>query len=338
MLPVTPPLAPMLARLARELPPPGDLQYEPKWDGFRCLAFRDGDAVDLRSRNERPLARYFPEVVDGLRALREPRLVLDGELLVTGGAGADFPALLARLHPAPSRVALLAERTPATYVVFDLLAAAEEDLRAQPFTARRRRLVELLADAAPPVVVTPATTDRGEAEPWLDSPAGSGIDGVVVKPDALRYEAGKRSMLKVKHTRTVDCVVAGLRLADRDEVGTLLLGLWEGPTLHHVGVAAGFARPLRRELAGLLRPLVAGLEGHPWEQGFGLEGGALGRLKGTAGRWVPGMERDWVPLRPERVAEVSYDHLEGRRFRHPARLVRWRPDRDARSCTVEQLS
>jgi ATP-dependent DNA ligase len=327
---------PMLARLARTLPVAEGLAYEPKWDGFRCLASSYEDTVLLRSRNDRPLERYFPEVVAGLRQL--PDVLLDGELLVVGAGGADFPALMARLHPAASRVDRLARETPASYVVFDLLAVGGEDLTGRPFAERRDRLAALLADPPSPLVLTPQTPDPGQAQDWLDAGAGSGIDGVMVKPADLLYEPGRRSMVKVKHLRTADVVVAGVRVHPDGGVGSLLLGVYDGATLHHVGVVTQLARAARQALREELAPLVTDLAGHPWERGFGLEGGALGRLKGTAGRWTPDMVRDWVPLRPERVAEVSYDHLEGVRFRHPARFVRWRPDRDPGSCTVDQLA
>jgi ATP-dependent DNA ligase len=330
-----PPLEPMLARLERTLPVAEDLSYEPKWDGFRCLAFRGRDDVTLVSRNGRPLTRYFPEVVDGVRALSE--VVLDGELVITRAGRADFPALMARLHPAASRVERLARETPACYVVFDLLAVGDEDLTGLPFGERRLRLEDLLHDPPSPVGLTPQTRDAAQARDWLDAASGSGIDGVVVKPDDLRYSPGCRSMTKVKHARTADCVVAGLRVHADGGVGSLLLGAYDGGQLRHVGVVSSFGRSQRAQLRDELTPLVAPLEGHPWEQGFGLEGGALGRLKGTAGRWTPDQRRDWVPVRPDRVAEVTYDHLEGWRFRHPGRFVRWRPDRTARSCTVEQL-
>ena len=333
-----PPLEPLLARLERALPAGDGLSFEPKWDGFRCLAFRDGEDVALSSRNERPLARYFPEVVAGLRRLRAERVVLDGELLVTVDGRVDFPALLGRLHPAASRVELLAGSTPAQYVVFDVLAVGDDDLRDRPFAERRAVLERLLDEAPAPLCLTTSTRDRAQADAWLDAPPGSGIDGVMAKADGLRWEAGRRSMVKVKRARTADCVVAGLRPAGPDEVGSLLLGLWdEVGVLEHVGVAGRLAKSRRRELADVLRPLVTELDGHPWEHGFGLGGGALGRLPGTAGRWTPDMRRDWVPVRPERVAEVAYDHLEGVRFRHPARFVRWRPDRDPASCRTEQL-
>jgi ATP-dependent DNA ligase len=332
---LSPPVEPMLARLERSLPVGDGLLYEPKWDGFRCLAFCSGGEVVLQSRNDRPLTRYFPEVVAGLRGLGN--VVLDGELVITRAGRADFPALLARLHPAASRVERLARETPSCYVVFDLLATAGEDLTAHEFADRRVRLTTLLEDPPAPLAVTPQTSDPVAAQEWLDAAAGSGIDGVVVKPPDLRYEPGRRSMVKVKRLRTADCVVAGVRVHADGGVGSLLLGVHDRDRLVHVGVVSSFARAARQELREELAPLVTSLDGHPWEQGFGLEGGALGRLKGTAGRWTPDMVRDWVPLRPERVAEVSYDHLEGFRFRHPARFVRWRPDRAAASCTVEQL-
>ena len=324
---------PMLARLERTLPVGEGLAYEPKWDGFRCLASTRGGEVLLRSRNERPLERYFPEVVAGLQALGD--VLLDGELVVCCAGRSDFPALLARLHPAASRVERLARETPASYVVFDLLRCGEDDLVAQPF-ARRRAALEAL-DLPAPLVLTPQTTDPVEAAAWLDAGPGSGIDGVMAKPPDLRYEPGRRSMVKVKRLRTVECVVAGVRVHADGGVGSMLLGLWEGDLLHHVGAVAQVAKAARARFREELAPLVADLAGHPWEHGFGLEGGSLGRLKGTAGRWTPDLRRDWVPVRPERVAEVSYDHLEGVRFRHPARFVRWRPDRDPRSCTVAQL-
>ena len=332
---LSPPLEPMLARLERDLPVAEGLRYEPKWDGFRCLAFCGSGDVVLQSRNDRPLTRYFPEVVAGLSGLGD--VVLDGELVITRGGRADFPALLARLHPAASRVELLARETPACYVAFDLLAVGDEDLTAAAFADRRARLCALLADPPAPVVATPQTTDPAAAREWLDAGSDSGIDGVVVKAPDLRYEPGRRSMVKVKRLRSADCVVAGVRVHADGGVGSMLLGVHDGDRLLHVGVVSSFARAKRQSLREELAPLVVPLEGHPWEQGFGLEGGALGRLKGTAGRWTPDMVRDWVPLRPERVAEVSYDHLEGHRFRHPARFLRWRPDRTAASCTVEQL-
>ena len=332
---VVPTVEPMLARLERELPRGPGLRYEPKWDGFRCLARGEAGEVVLTSRNDRGLTRYFPEVAEAVRPLGD--VVLDGELVVRVDGRADFPTLMARLHPAASRVERLVSRTPATYVVFDVLAADGTDLMDQPFSVRRDRLVGLLSATSGPLVVTPQTDDPATADGWLPAPTGSGIDGVVVKPEDLRYQPGRRSTTKVKLTRTADCVVAGLRLHADGGVRSLLLGAYEVDVLHHVGVVSSFARACRAQLRQELAPLVTGLTGHPWQRGFGLEGGALGRLKGTAGRWTPDLPRDWSPVRPERVAEVGYDHLEGWRFRHPGRFVRWRPDRDPRSCTVEQL-
>jgi len=334
-----PPVAPMLARPASTVPEEAGLTYEPKWDGFRCLVFRDGDEVDLRSRNDRPLARYFPEVVDAVRRTVPDRVVLDGELIAFSGGVADFSALLGRLHPAASRVERLAARTPARFVAFDLLAAGSDDLTGTPFEARRSRLLDSVVDGDEAVVATPATADAGEAHRWLETFTGSGLDGVVAKEATLRYLPGKRAMVKVKGDRTADCVVAGLRaFAGPMRVASLLLGLHdEHGLLQHVGVASSFSQRRRVELWEQLHALEVPLDRHPWHGGFGLEGGPLGRLGGTAGRWVPGMSQDWLPLQPDLVCEVRYDKLEGRRFRHPARFLRWRPDRTAPSCTYEQF-
>jgi ATP-dependent DNA ligase len=335
-LPLSPPIAPMLARLARELPA-GDWVYEPKWDGFRCLAFAAGPDVDLRSRNQRPLARYFPELVGAL-ALLPRSAVLDGEIVIGPGAG-GFEALLARLHPSASRVERLARGTPAALVAFDLLADGGEDVRPLAFAERRARLEALLSGASALLQLTPATADRSRASGWLDAPPGSGIDGVVAKRRDLPYAAGRRTMVKVKRERTADCVVAGFRTyANEPVVASLLLGLWHrSGALVHVGVASSFPEADRRALFAVLAPAVP-LAGHPWERGFNLGASPVGRLAGSAGRWDPAeMTLDWTALAPERVAEVAYDQLDGLRFRHPARLVRWRPDRDARSCTLEQL-
>ncbi|HEX2085793.1 MAG TPA: ATP-dependent DNA ligase [Solirubrobacteraceae bacterium] len=331
-LPVEPPLKPMLGRLVRELPLGGYL-YEPKWDGFRCLAFVDGDDVDLRSRHDRPLARYFPELVAALRGARH---VLDGEIVLAGGF--DFPALMGRLHPARSRAERLAVEVPAAYVAFDLVADGDEDLRMAPFAERRARL-EALAPR-PPVHVTPATADPDVAARWLERFQGAGLDGVVAKPRDGRYEPGARSLLKVKRERTADCVVAGLRFhAGQPMVGSLLLGLYDDEgELVHVGVVSQLAERRRRELLDELRPLAVPLHGHPWEHGYSLQGGATGRLAGAAARWDPAtMPLDWVPLAPARVLEVAYDQVDRGRFRHPARFRRWREDRAPRSCTFDQL-
>jgi ATP-dependent DNA ligase len=328
---------PMLARLERELPRDGFL-YEPKWDGFRCLAARDGEDVDLRSRNDRPFARYFPEVVAALRRLPAERFVVDGELVAFADARPDFTALLARLHPAASRVERLSRETPTRLIAFDLLEVGDEDLRALPFRERRLRLERLLDSVGPPLVLTPITESADEALRWLDAGPGAGIDGVVAKHEDLRYEEGARRMVKVKRERTADCVVAGFRwLVDRALPSSLLLGLYDGAELHHVGVATSFTAAARERLLEVLAPRVAPLDGHPWEHGFLLAGGAVGRLPGAAGRWAPGMEQDWVPVAPELVCEVAYDQLDERRFRHAARFRRWRPDRDPLSCTLDQL-
>ncbi|HZU40209.1 MAG TPA: ATP-dependent DNA ligase [Solirubrobacteraceae bacterium] len=343
-----PPLKPMLARLVRELPE-GDYLYEPKWDGFRCLAARHGPAFELHSRHGRSLARYFPELVHALAQLREDEFVLDGEIVLERDGRLDFEALMGRLHPAASRVRELAARRPAALIAFDLPALGGESLCALPFAERRTRLCALLAGARPPLHVTPATDERAVAERWLSEFRGGGLDGVTAKARELPYQPGARAMLKVKHERTADCVVAGIRgtggaaapgqaAPAQAEVTSLLLGLYDGAgALEHIGVASGFTRERRRALA---RELVAGavpLRDHPWEHGFLVAGGAIGRLKGAAGRWLPGMTLDWLPLAPERVAEVAYTHLDGHRLRHPARFARWRPDREPRSCRLEQL-
>jgi ATP-dependent DNA ligase len=320
----------MLARLVRELPEADGLTYEPKWDGFRALAFCRGGDVDLRSRNERPLARYFPEVVDALRRIDA---VLDGELLVRTERGFDFEALMARLHPASSRVERLRHETPATFVAFDVLAVGDEDLRDRPFAERRARLEQL------PVAITPSTTDPAVARNWLAAVRGTAIDGVVVKPVDLTYQPGKRAMVKVKPERTVDCVVAGFRFHGATPVvGSLLLGLWDDDgRLRHVGVASSFTVPRRKQLIDELAGHLGPLEGHPWEHGFDIGRSPLGRLRGAAGRWTPDLELDWVPLRIELVAEVAYGQVDRDRFRHPARFLRWRPDRDPASCSIHQL-
>jgi ATP-dependent DNA ligase len=328
------PIQPMLARLERDLPR-GDFLYEPKWDGFRALAFRDGDEVELQSRHGRPLGRYFPELTEGFRALAERRFVLDGEIVVVSEDELDFPALMARLHPTASRVERLRRETPASFVAFDLLGAGGESLLAAPFRERRPRLERLLSDPPPAIAVTPATADAEVAAGWLDR-----FEGVVAKGRDLPYEPGRRTMVKVKRERTADCVVGGFRwMADHPFIGSLLLGLYDDDgQLLHVGVVTSFTEPRRMALVEELRTLVAPLAGHPWEHGFNVGRSPTGRLLGAAGRWIPGeMTQDWVPLRPECVVEVAYDQVDGQRFRHPARFRRWRPDRDPRSCTLDQL-
>ncbi|MGO8970517.1 MAG: ATP-dependent DNA ligase [Myxococcaceae bacterium] len=339
-LPVLPPVAPMLSKLVTQMPPAGDVLFEPKWDGFRTIVFRDGEAVELGSRNERPMTRYFPELLAPLKASLPARCVLDGEVVIAGAHGLDFDALLNRIHPAASRVAKLAAETPASFVAFDVLAIGDEDLRPQPFAERRRRLEAALASAVPPVHLTPATRDRTVAEEWFRRFEGAGLDGVMVKPLGLPYLEGKREMLKVKHARTADCVVAGFRLyKDSEDVGSLLLGLYdEAGTLHHVGIASGFTQAKRRALVEELAPWKEGArENHPWRQWETLAGETEARMPGAPSRWNAKRDLGWEPLRPERVAEVSYDHLQGNRFRHATHFLRWREDRTPRSCTYAQL-
>ncbi|MDQ4025454.1 MAG: ATP-dependent DNA ligase [Actinomycetota bacterium] len=330
------PFRPMLASLARELPVGEHLLYEPKWDGFRCIVLSTADGIDLRSRHGRPLARYFPEVVPALAALGSD-YVLDGELVVPAGERLDFTALLQRLHPAESRVDRLSRETPASFVAFDVIAAGGADLSARGFAERRRVLEAMFAAAGPPLLLTPCTSDPEVARRWLEEAGGGGVDGVVVKDRAMPYLPGKRRMVKVKRDRTVDCVVGAFRWHTDETVGSLLLGLYEGDVLVHCGLVASFSASFRRELSELLLPRVVPLEGHPWESGFNLSGGPIGRLPGAASRWAYGHEITFVPVAPELVCEAAYDHVEHQRFRHPLKFRRWRPDREARSCTYEQL-
>ena len=336
-----PPVRPMLARAAPSLPPSEGVVYEPKWDGFRGIVFRDGEEVELGSRNERPLTRYFPELAPPLRAQLPPRCVLDGEIVIATAAGLDFEALLQRIHPAESRVKALAASTPASFVAFDLLALDEEDLRPRPFAERRRLLEQVLVGARPPVHLTPATTDRSVAEEWFRRFEGAGLDGVVAKPADLPYLEDQRVMTKVKHERTADCVVAGFRWHKESGVGSLLLGLYDDAgQLHHVGVAASFSARRRRELVDELAPYREGaLDGHPWRAWAeaGSPEGTGARMPGGASRWSGGEGKAWEPLRPELVAEVAFDHLQGTRFRHATQFRRWRPDRDPSSCTYSQV-
>lgn len=299
-----------------------------------------GDRVELRSRNDRPLGRYFPELVAALLSLEADRYVLDGEILVAGGEGYEFATLMSRLHPAASRVEVLSAAAPAMLVAFDVLALEGRDLRPEPFARRRAVLETLIPADGDRVRLTPASADAEVAAGWLHGSDGAGVDGVMAKARDLSYRAGERAMLKVKLERTLDCVVGGFRLlADRPLPSSLLLGLYdEGGMLEHIGIAGSFSERLRRELLAELRPLAVALAGHPWERGFLLGGSPVGRLKGAAGRWAPEeMSLDWIPVAPVRVAEVSFDHLDARRLRHPARFRRWRPDRDASTCTFEQV-
>jgi len=327
----------MLARLARALPE-GDYQYEPKWDGFRCLAVVRADGtVALHSRHGRPLERYFPELAEPLRALGPA--ALDGELVVARGGTLDFGLLLSRVHPSATRVAQLAREAPAAFVAFDLLAEGARDLQAAPLRERRRALEAVLARAGPPLRLTPATRDRAVAQGWLERLHGAGVDGVMAKALDAPYAPGRRTQVKVKRRWTAECVVGGFRVyAGLPLVASLLLGLWDGPVLRHVGVASSFPDRERHALFTCLAPAAVPLAGHPWERGFNVGASPLGRLKGSAGRWEPGeMAQDWTAVRPALVVEVAYDQVDAGRLRHPARLVRWRPDRDAASCTADQL-
>ena len=339
-LPVMPPVSPMLAKLSRELPAQGGMLYEPKWDGFRCIVFRDGDEVELGSRNERPLTRYFPELSEPLREQLPPRCVLDGEIVIATGGGLDFEALLQRIHPAASRINLLAERTPASFVAFDLLSEGDEDLRPLPQVERRKRLEAVMRNARPPLHITPCTTDRELAAEWFDAFEGAGLDGVVAKPEHLPYRENERVMLKVKHERTADCVVAGFRWHKSGGViGSMLLGLYDDKgTLHHVGVTASFSMAKRKELVETLAPYREGaLDDHPWKDWASAMAEAGGRMPGGQSRWNAGKDQSWEPVRPELVVEVRYDHLQGDRFRHGTTFVRFRDDRKPESCTYAQL-
>lgn len=330
-----PPVAPMLAKAAADLPVGDGYRYEPKWDGFRCIVFRDGDEVELGSRNEKPLTRYFPELPGPLRQALPERCVVDGEIVIAGDHGLDFDALLQRIHPAASRVAMLAERTPASFVAFDLLAEGDDDLCPRPFAERRARLERALTGAAGSVHLTPATDDPVVARDWFARFEGAGLDGVVAKRADLSYRPGERSMVKVKHDRTADCVVGGIRWRDQGvAVASLLLGLFDDQgRLHHVGVTSSFTNERRRQLVGELADVLAAAPAdHPWT------GAAPGtRVPGGPSRWTAGRDLSWVPVAPRMVCEVAYDHLQGDRFRHATTFRRWRPDRDPPSCTYAQL-
>lgn len=340
--PIQPPIAPMLALRVAELPPEATgWTFEPKWDGFRALVFRDGADLFLQSRDGRPLARYFPELLPPLAAQLPARCVLDGEIVIAGEGGLDFEALQLRLHPAESRVKRLAREIPAAIVFFDLLALGDRDLRDTPFAERRAMLERVMADRHAPIHLTPATTDRGVARDWFERFEGAGLDGVMAKRADGRYEPGKRAMLKVKHERDCDCVVAGFRWHkgfEETAVGSLLLGLFDDAgTLHHVGVCGSFTAARRKELVATLAPLrMDELSGHPWAD-WATAATEATRRPGAQSRWSQGKDLSWVPLRPERVAEVAYDHMQGRRFRHTAQFRRWRPDRAPRDCTFAQL-
>lgn len=347
-LPFEPPLEPMLARPAETLPAGEGWLFEPKWDGFRALVFRDTDETFIQSRDLKPLGRYFPELDGPFRTSLPERCVLDGEIVIAGPRGLDFEALLLRIHPAASRVNLLADETPASFVAWDLLALGDENLRPAPQGERRKRLEAVLRDAEPPIHLTPATTDRTVAADWFERFEGAGLDGVIAKRLDAPYEPGRRAMVKLKHVRTADCVVAGFRWHKDGPgtlVGSLLLGLHDAAgTLHHVGITSSFTMSRRAELVAELAPLREGaLEGHPWagwaEWADAGSADASGqRLPGATSRWSRGRDLSWEPLRIERVCEVAYDHLQGDRFRHATTFRCWRPDRQPADCRYDQLA
>jgi ATP-dependent DNA ligase len=334
----------MLAKRVGELPEGNTWIFEPKWDGFRALVFRDGEEILIQSRDEKPLNRYFPEVVDTLQAQLPGRCVLDGEIVIAKDGGLDFDALQLRLHPAASRVTLLSHETPASMVFFDLLCEGDRDLRGEPFQSRRQKLKALLSSAEPPIHLTPATHERSVASDWFQRFEGAGLDGVMAKPASGAYEPDKRVMLKVKHERDCDCVVAGFRWHKKGDgmVGSLLLGLFDDSgVLQHVGVCASFTEQKRLELAEFLAPYRENaLINHPWRswaehQPETTESGR--RIPGGQSRWSQGKDLSWEPLRPELVVEVAYEHMQGARFRHMSQFRRWRTDKKPGDCTYAQL-
>ena len=346
-LPFEPPVEPMLAKAVDAIPSDDGWLFEPKWDGFRALVFRDGDEVYTQSRDLKPLDRYFPELADPLRGALPERCVLDGEVVIARDGALDFEALLLRIHPAASRVKMLAAESPASFVAWDLLALGDEDLRTTRQGERRARLEAILGAAAPPIHLTPATRDRATAQQWFERFEGAGLDGVVAKRLDAPYQPGKRAMLKIKHQRTADCVVAGFRWHKNGpgtHIGSLLLGLFdEDGKLNHAGITSSFTWDRRAELAQELAPLrERALEDHPWrewaEWASSGDADASGqRLPGATSRWNRGKDLSWEPLRPERVAEVAYDHLQGSRFRHATTFKRWRPDKSPDACRYDQL-
>jgi ATP-dependent DNA ligase len=346
-LPFDPPLEPMLAKAADDLPSTGSWLFEPKWDGFRAIVFRDRDELYIQSRDLKPLDRYFPELAEPLRAALPARSVVDGEIVIAADGRLDFEALLLRIHPAASRVAMLARGSPASFVAWDLLALGDRDLRPAPQAERRAALVASLGSPKGRVLVTPATEDRDTAADWFARFEGAGLDGVVAKPLDAPYRPGKRAMLKVKHERTADCLVAGFRWHKNGpgtHVGSLLLGLFDDAgRLHHVGITSSFSWDRRAALLGELEPLRRdALDGHPWAEwaewaGMGSADASGTRLPGATSRWNRGKDLTWEPLRAERVCEVAYDHLQGDRFRHATTFRRWRPDRVPSTCRYDQL-
>ena len=341
-LPVNPPVLPMLAKRVADLPTSGDWIFEPKWDGFRTLIFRDGDDVLIQSRDEKPLNRYFPELVKPIQANLPDRCVLDGEIVMARDGGLDFDALQLRIHPAASRAKLLSEQLPASIVFFDLLAEGKKDLRGLAFEQRRDQLEKILKKARKPIHLTPATRDISIATDWFRRFEGAGLDGVIAKPASGTYEPNKRVMLKVKHERDCDCVVAGFRWHKKGEgtgIGSLLLGLYnDSGKLQHVGVCSSFTDQKRRELVEFLEPYRKNaLKNHPWKEWASPEGVGDNRMPGGQSRWSSGKDLSWEPLRPELVVEVAYDHMQGDRFRHIAQFRRWRTDKPPKDCTYEQL-
>jgi ATP-dependent DNA ligase len=331
----------MLAKIADELPQEGGFLFEPKWDGFRAIVFRNGDEAYIQSRDLRPLNRYFPELERACVERLPKGCVIDGEIVVVGASGLDFDALQQRLHPAASRVAKLANATPAAFVAFDLLAAGGKSTMQLPQAERRIRLERLLGSVKPPIHLTPVTRDRAQAQDWLDRFEGAGLDGVVAKLESAPYVPGKRAMLKIKHARTADCVVAGFRWYrdTQDAVGSLLLGLYnDAGQLQHVGVTSSFTMAVRQQLVEELAPLrEEALKNHPWAGWAEASGDAANRMPGGQSRWSAGKDLSWEPLRPQRVCEVKYDHLQGDRFRHAATFLRWRPDKPPQDCRYDQL-
>jgi ATP-dependent DNA ligase len=337
---IVPPIEPMLAKLVDRLPTGDGFMFEPKWDGFRAIVFRNADDVYIQSRDLKPLDRYFPELHEVLLKRLPPGTVVDGEVVIATRNGLDFDALQLRLHPAASRVAKLAKESPSSFVAFDLLAVDGTSLLGEPQHQRRAKLEALLSSSAPPVYLTPATRDRSVAAEWLERFEGAGLDGVIAKPADARYEPGKRAMFKIKHARTADCVVAGFRWhkSGGDKVGSLLLGLYDDKgALHHVGVTSSFTMEKRKALAAELQPLRKNaLTAHPWRSWAETEGSAQ-RMPGGQSRWSAGKDLSWEPLRIERVCEVKYDHLQGDRFRHATTFLRWRADKPPSECRYDQL-
>jgi ATP-dependent DNA ligase len=340
-LPVEPTVLPMLAKRVSDLPEAGEWIFEPKWDGFRAIVFRDGDEIFIQSRDLKSLNRYFPDLIDPLRAQLPERCVMDGEIVVARNGALDFEALQMRIHPAASRVKMLAVQTPASVVFFDLLALDDRDLCAEPFEKRRGKLESVLQVAKPPIHLTPATHELSVARDWFRRFEGAGLDGVVAKAVSGLYEADKRVMLKVKHERDCDCVVAGFRWhkkGEQERIGSLLLGLYDASgALHHVGVCASFSDQVRLDLVDFLEPYRKNaLADHPWKS-WSLDASESTRMPGAQSRWSRGKDLSWEPLRPELVVEVAYEHMQGPRFRHTAQFRRWRSDKRPQDCTYDQL-